>query len=567
MTQSEVDRPVTDLPQPDQPSPSQGPAMGHRLPWLVFGLFAAFYLLTASGRIDPGDEETMYRVTRNLVERGEWAIESETLIQQPLSLSGTLPSQPYPIQSTSASPGRGGQTYSKYGLGQSLAAIPLYLAGKALAPLFPGPDFQRGAKLLMAFFNPLITAATCALFLSWCLVLGYSRRTSLLLTATYGLSTMAWVYTKNYYAQPATTFCLLAAAYGQSRFRQSAERSSLGLTGACLGLAILFRPDTLIALPAFSLALLVKRSEENRPRHWLRETILFLTPLALALAANAWYNDLRFGSLFGSGYAEASWNNPLLYGLYGLLFSPGKGVFLYNPVILLSPVGLPLLGRRHRAEALLIAFLTLTYLLFYAPYNFWSGGWNWGPRFLLPLLPFLTLATAPLLEGSPVRGGRAVFALLAALGLIVQLPAILVDHSRYLMMLAEQYPEDFYGRSIHQPELSPVVRQWPVVLDVFRLWSRPETWHEVRSLLASQTDPRAWPGLTLNQASDVVIQQSEFFRLNVPDFWWLHLYLLGWPLPATLAVLLLNLIAAVTMGAAAGNLFHRHRAAGGNAAA
>jgi 4-amino-4-deoxy-L-arabinose transferase-like glycosyltransferase len=530
-----------------------------RIEWIVFAFFCVFYLLTTCGRIQQRDEETMYRVTRNLVEQGAWSVETETVTLEPVDLPGTLPTQPLAFQSTFASPGRDGQTYSKYGLGQSLTIVPLYLLGKALAALLPVPGFQYGAKLLVSFFNSIVTAATCALLLAWVQALGYSARTGLAIAVVYGLSTMAWVYTKTFYAQPATTLCLLGAAYSLTRFRQRSDRRWLGLAGASLGVAIVFRPTALIALPAFTLVLVLCRREASRARHLLLDGMVFLAPLALALGINAWYNLVRFRSLLGSGYVEATWDVPFLYGLYGMLFSPGKSVFLYNPIILLALAGVPLLARRHRDETLLISLLTVSYLAFYASYSFWTGGWNWGPRFLLPLLPLLTLSTAPLLEDSPVRGGRIAFAALAIVGLAIQLPAILVDHSRHLVALSERYPEDYYERCVRELQFSPVVNQWPVVLEVARLWSQPETWQEMQAVLTQPYSALRSGSLTLNQESNILLQQAERLRLNAPDFWWLHLYLLGWPLPAALAVPFLLAATAVMVGFIVKEVIRLHR--------
>jgi hypothetical protein len=49
------------------------------------------------------------------------------------------------------------------------------------------------------------------------------------------------------------------------------------------------------------------------------------------LLVMAFYNQVRFGNPFETGYGEeaGAFTTPLLLGLYGLLLSPGKGLFEY----------------------------------------------------------------------------------------------------------------------------------------------------------------------------------------------------------------------------------------------
>jgi hypothetical protein len=74
----------------------------------------------------------------------------------------------------------------------------------------------------------------------------------------------------------------------------------------------------------------------------------------------------------------------------------------------------------------------------------WHGEWTFGPRFLLPMLPFAWLAFGFALE-APRRGLRFAAAALCCLGLLVQLPAALVDHTTHqdlaIQAAAAAWPE------------------------------------------------------------------------------------------------------------------------------
>jgi len=68
-----------------------------------------------------------------------------------------------------------------------------------------------------------------------------------------------------------------------------------------------------------------------------RDLAIFALPVLLFLALALGYNFMRFGSLFQTGYGGmAVFSTPLLVGLYGLLFSAGKSLFLYAPIVALA---------------------------------------------------------------------------------------------------------------------------------------------------------------------------------------------------------------------------------------
>ncbi len=91
----------------------------------------------------------------------------------------------------------------------------------------------------------------------------------------------------------------------------------------------------------------------------------------------------------------------------------------------------PAFWRRQPATATLYAAVVLTTLVQYARWWGWWGGWCWGPRFLVPTLPFLVLALGPTLQ----RSLFARFATwpLAVLGFGVSLLGSLIDFNTYLL--------------------------------------------------------------------------------------------------------------------------------------
>jgi hypothetical protein len=172
-----------------------------------------------------------------------------------------------------------------------------------------------------------------------------------------------------------------------------------------------------------------------------------MLPGALLVLAHNW---LRYGSLLEGGYAgEGFVGNPLV-GLYGLLLSPGKSLFLYSPILLVVPFAAGAFWRGFRAEALLTGALSIAILGQSAMWWAWWGGWSWGPRFLVPLLPFLVLVLGALRVHRSWQA-TALVALLF-LSVAVNLLGILVDFNTYLSDLGVQETLAYYD-----PRYSPLL--------------------------------------------------------------------------------------------------------------
>ncbi len=153
----------------------------------------------------------------------------------------------------------------------------------------------------------------------------------------------------------------------------------------------------------------------------------FGAPLAAVLAVNLWYDWLRSGNVFTittKNALEGSYTTPLWTGLYGLLLSPGAGLIIYVPVLLASAASFRGFFKQARPEALLLLSLLALRLLFYARWSSWDGR-EWGPRYLVPLLPVLLVPLICLPARHWIRIGAIA---LAALGVGVELLGQLVPY-------------------------------------------------------------------------------------------------------------------------------------------
>jgi len=180
---------------------------------------------------------------------------------------------------------------------------------------------------------------------------------------------------------------------------------------------------------------------------------------------------LDSGRRFAKGEA---FSTPLWVGLYGLLLSPYKSIFLYSPILLASLASFPLFFRRHRREGWLIGLIVIAHLLLFATWYMWWGGFAWGPRFLVPLTPLLAVTLAPLVEAVLTRGSLPAKLALAALALLstaVQVLGVSVNFVLYEVKLREIFPAPEVNPALYDPPALYDFRYSPI-LGQMRLLSR-----------------------------------------------------------------------------------------------
>jgi hypothetical protein len=269
--------------------------------------------------------------------------------------------------------------YSHYGIGMALVILPLYVLQRAL---------HAPPEMLVTLASPVLLAATGAVLYLSGRELGWSRRRSLAPALVFGALTMALQISQDLFSEPGVALGAALLLLGLLRWRNG-RSSGPWLVGLGIGAAVLFRTDSilllgvgLLLLPAF----VPWRRLLGQPWGWVG----LLLPIAAALAWTGWYSLLRDGTLIPQVYG-GSFKAPLWHGLYGLLLSGGKSLFVFNPVLLLAVPGAVLLWRRDRALTVLVLVLVAARALFFARWSVWYGGVAWGPRFLMPVVGPLSL--------------------------------------------------------------------------------------------------------------------------------------------------------------------------------
>jgi hypothetical protein len=352
------------------------PASPSRLPWVV-GLLTLGVLHANTRSMGSADTTATASLPFMLVREGTVTFDAASWLHE--------------------RPGPGGAYYLRrvdehllafYPLATGVLATPFYLPallGRFDPTVDPVADLEKfaassltalGAVLLFLALRRWVREGVALLTIA-CWVLGTA--------VSPVLGQALWQHT-------GAAFCLSFGWWALATLAPSARRAVL--VGLAAGVAGACRPLDLL-LGAAVVAVLW--SEGWRRVAWAG--LGASVPLALFAAYNTW----AFGRPWSTGYGAVSTegfagNWPV--GLVGLLFSPGRGLFVLSPLLLWAVVPLA-----RRAPTLLVG--CALQVAIYARWTWWDGGFGPGQRYLSDLLPLLAPGLALGFEAVVDHGSRA----------------------------------------------------------------------------------------------------------------------------------------------------------------
>lgn len=426
----------------------------------LFLFFAAFYSLFSIGHFG-GDGYGDYLVAESIVLHGTVALHEKPADEDVLAYHAKV-----------GVVGRDGETYSsRPGLGMPFILVIPYALGHLISMFLKNIPHDFITMFFVSFTNPILSALNCLLFFIIAQRLFFSTRTGVALSCIYGLATMAPVYARTGFSEPAVILFLLLAIYFILRYAQSGRFLFMIVSALALSYMAYIKPNTLIFFPCFIVYLCWVLMDTAVAMNKKIKTIalfgIFLViPLVLLFTYN-WYiygSFSKFGGqeAFGAGKRIAE-SPHFLKGIYYYLLSTGKGLFIFNVPLLVSLAGIRSVPRKRRKEAILFMLIFIVNLLFFVK-SFHRGSlFSWGPRYLMPCVAVSIFFVGYFLEKHKNFSAKLFVVSTSIAGFLVMLPCMFLNQSKFYFFVVEQLHLSEYMINFI-PDLSPILGAWKMFI-------------------------------------------------------------------------------------------------------
>lgn len=320
----------------------------------------------------------------------------------------------------------GGHLRSLYNYLPALILVPFFAVGR----LILGEEF-RYAVMMWGMIGKLAASLLilgAGIFLWKLLYRRVCKPISVLTLTAFWFGSPLWVLSIDYLQHNPLVFFKLAALYMLFRSEDS-EKPYFFFGGLFLAFTFLSRYQNLLSVLMIS-GWVFWNNRRNKEIFKFFLGGFVMVPLTLL------YHKAAFGGPFTQAlFPYIAFNAPFLTTLILLFLNPSKGFFIHSPWGIFSIIPFITLIRKAKQQrppnlAIACMLSVLPTLILYGKLNCWFGGWCWGYRYLIDILPEMVIlfafGTAYLWRFAAVRWGASA---LVTVSIMIQLLGVLTyDH-------------------------------------------------------------------------------------------------------------------------------------------
>ena len=381
-------------------------------------------MLTAKGHIEIIDTEYSIRTAKALIEDG-------TMLIDPLSVG----KKHSPLTEVT------NKIYSQYGVGLLAIFIPILTIAKLLS-FCSGFDEVMLSHFLLSFYNIPFALLGLWHFREILKKLGQDHDTANFLMICLASGTIFWKYVVTDFSEVTQISLLLGAIHS---YINRESRMRWFIVSAYLSLLILLKLVYAIILPPFIVLAVIEGAKEKKAINNLAQGASFLTFAGLFVMTLNWH---RFGNILESGYgtAQSAFSfNYLQRDFLDYLISFDRGLFPYSPLLLVALFGFREFFKRDKSLFFLIFAISASLFLLTASWVGWKGGYCWGNRNIVPIVPLIALGWA-YIKLNNCWLHKNIFTFLLVLSLCVQIIGVSLKTHEW-SVIAEQFkdhPDPYY---------------------------------------------------------------------------------------------------------------------------
>ena len=381
-------------------------------------LLCLILILSAKGHLEIIDTEYSVRTALALIEDGSMLIDAVDPVVLEIAPK---------INETD-------KIYSQYGLGLVAIFLPIVSVGKLIS-LILAIDQRIIIDFLISFYNIPPAILGLYFFRSILVRLGTSKSKANLCMLLLFCCTGYWKYSVTDFSEITQVAFLLGAINSLLTEKHTKEKQ----VSFWLAILVMLKLAYVVLIPIF-LGYFVTRNYEKDNLKPLGKKLfnfsLFLIPMVLFLAS---INYFRFGNIFETGYGSGisfSLHN-FKRDWFDYLYSMQRGILPFNPILICAFISWFFIPKNKRFFFSFVGLLIISWFVLMSSWVSFQGGWCWGNRLLIPIIPLILFPIAFL--NFDIKIFKYLLFIFIPLSILIQISAVFVKTEETIVFRSTAY--------------------------------------------------------------------------------------------------------------------------------